>query len=946
MGRPYFLLLFMILLSLFSLSSQSTSINDQSHFFTLMKESLSGHSLSRWNIFSENSFCNYTGIVCDKYGHVVKIDISTWSLTGRFPDEVCSYMPKLRILRVSHNDIHGPFPSGIINCSLLEELNMSSLYLTGTLPNFTPMRSLRVLDMSYNLFTGEFPISITNLTNLEVLNFNENGGFNLWKLPEDISRLKKLKNMILSTCMVHGQIPPSIGDMDSLEDLELSGNFLEGRIPVEIGKLQNLQQLELYYNYHLSGEIPDELGNLTQLIDLDISVNQLTGKIPESLCRLPNLQVLQLYNNSLSGEIPSAIGNSTSLTILSLYDNFLTGKVPSNLGASTNFIALDLSENCLSGELPREVCKGGKLLYFCVLQNLFSGPLPENYATCSSLLRFRVSYNHLQGSIPEGLLALPHVSIIDLGYNLLDGQIANSIGNAKNLSELLIQSNRISGGLPPEISQAGNLVKIDLSKNFLSGPIPPEIGNLRRLNLLLLQDNKLNSSLPKSLSFLKSLNVLDLSNNHLTGTIPESICDLLPNSINFSNNRFSGPIPSSLIKGGLEDSLLENAGLCVTVYVNSSGTHFPVCSRTYSRKRLNCIWVIGVSILVVILVGLVLFLRSFSRERETKEHDETLSSTSFLYDIKRFHKTTFDEREIIEALVPKNIVGHGGSGTVYKIELSNGQTVAVKKLWTQKTKNPTMEDQMLIDKELKSEVQTLGSIRHKNIVKLFSYFSSLDLNLLVYEYMPKGNLWEALHSGRTPLDWPTRHSIALGVAQGLAYLHHDLLPPIIHRDIKSTNILLSADYQPKVADFGVAKVLQAGGKDSTTTVVAGTYGYLAPEYAYTSRATTKCDIYSFGVVLMELITGKKPVEAEFGESKNILYWVSCKVETKEGAKEVLDKRLSGLFRDEMLRVLGISIRCTCRTPALRPSMNEVVQLLIESDPCRFDSCNLSNKIKD
>ncbi|XP_010271555.1 PREDICTED: receptor-like protein kinase HSL1 [Nelumbo nucifera] len=944
MGAQFLLYLIMLFLSLSNLSSHAT-IENQSHFFTLMKQSLSGKSLSSWDvaIAGERPYCNYTGIGCNDEGYIVEIDVSRWSLSGHFPANVCHYLPQLRILRLGHNNLHGNFPAGINNCSLLEDLNMTYSSLTGTLPDFSPMKSLKRLDLSYNLFTGDFPMSITNLTNLEWLNFNENGGFNLWQLPEEITRLTKLKTMILSTCMVHGRIPASIGNMTSLVDLELCGNFLVGRIPPELGKLKNLRQLELYYN-QLVGEIPEELGNLTQLIDVDMSVNLLVGKIPESLCKLPSLRVLQLYNNSLTGEIPSIIGNSSTLKILSLYDNFLTGKVPTNLGESSDLTALDLSENHLSGDFPPNICKGGKLLYFLVLDNLFTGRLPATYGKCKSLLRFRVSSNFLEGPIPEDLLGLPHASIIDLGFNRFSGAIAKTIGNGKNLSELFIQHNMISGVLPPEISQASNLVKIDLSNNLLRGAIPPEIGNLRKLNLLLLQDNKFSSSIPKTLSSLKSLNVLDLSNNLLTGSIPESICELLPNSINFSNNRLSGPVPLSLIKGGLVESLSGNPGLCVSIYLNTSDSDFPVCPQIYSRKRLNCIWVIGASGIVVI-IGAVLFLKRWLRkETEILEQDEILVWSSS--HVQNFHKINFDQREIVEALVDKNIVGHGGSGTVYKIELSNGKTVAVKKLWSRKVKDSASEEQLFLDKELKTEVETLGSIRHMNIVKLYCYFSSSHSNLLVYEYMPNGNLWDALHRGRDRdfLDWPTRHRIALGVAQGLAYLHHDLSPHIIHRDIKSTNILLSADYQPKVADFGVAKVLQArGGKDSTTTVIAGTYGYIAPEYAYSSKATVKCDVYSFGVVLMELITGKKPVEPEFGESKNIIYWVSCKVETKEGAMEVLDKRLVGLFMEEMIQVLRIAIRCTCRVPALRPTMNEVVQLLIEADPYRFDSCKSSNK---
>ncbi|XWS24034.1 hypothetical protein CRYUN_Cryun28dG0066600 [Craigia yunnanensis] len=939
---PKAIFLLLVLLRFVFYPSQARR-QDQSQFFTIMKASLSGKALSDWDVSGGKTYCNFTGVSCNDQGYVKSVNLSGWSLSGNFPTDVCSYLPELRVLDISRNNLHGNFLNGIVNCSLVEKFNMSSIHLRTTLPDFSKMTSLRVLDLSYNLFTGDFPMSITNLTNLEVFYFNENGELSLWKLPENISRLTKLRVMVFTTCMLYGRIPASIGNMTSLVDLELSGNFLSGQIPLELGLLKNLQQLELYYNQHLSGTIPEELGNLTELRDLDMSVNRLSGSIPESICRLPKLRVLQLYNNSLTGEIPGVFADSTTLTTLSLYGNFLSGQLPQNMGQSSPMVILDLSENNLSGPLPTEVCRGGKLLYLLVLDNKFSGKLPESYANCKSLIRFRVSNNYLEGSIPEGLLGLPHVSIIDLADNNFTGSFPNSVENARNLSELFMQNNKMSGVLPPEISRAINLVKIDLSNNLLSGSIPSEIGNLKNLNLLILQGNKLSSSIPSSLSLLKSLNVLDLSNNRLTGNIPESLIELLPNSVNFSNNELSGPIPLSLIKGGLVESFSGNPGLCVPVHVQN----FPICSHIYKQKKLNSMWATIISV-IVITIGALLFLkRRFSKQRAVMEHDETLSSSFFSYDVKSFHRICFDQHEILEAMVDKNIVGHGGSGTVYRIELRSGEVVAVKKLWSRTAKDSASEDQLIFDKGLKTEVETLGSIRHKNIVKLYSYFSNFDCNLLVYEYMPNGNLWDALHKGRLLLDWPIRHQIALGVAQGLAYLHHDLLPSIIHRDIKSTNILLDVNYQPNVADFGIAKVLQArGGKDSTTTVIAGTYGYLAPECAYSNKATTKCDVYSFGVVLMELITGKKPVETDFGENKNIVYWVSTKLDTKEGVMEALDKQLSGSFRDEMIQVLRIAMRCTSRNPSQRPTMNEVVQLLIEADPCRLDSCKLSNKTKE
>ncbi|XP_050206652.1 receptor protein-tyrosine kinase CEPR1 [Mercurialis annua] len=935
--------IFFLFLSLTSLPYPLEAVDtNQSHFFSLLKASLSGNALSDWEFSGGKSCCNFNGVTCNSQGYVEELDMSGWSVSGRFPDGICSYLPELRVIRLAHNRLSGDFLHSFVNCSFLEELNVSFLNLTGKLPDFSPLKSLRVLDVSYNVL-GDFPMSVTHLTNLETLNFNENVELNLWQLPENISGLTKLKLMILTTCNLYGPIPATIGNMTSLIDLELSGNFLTGPIPPEIGLLKNLKQLELYYNYHLSGKIPEELGNLTELVDLDMSVNKLTGNIPESVCRLPKLEVLQLYNNSLTGEIPSAIAKSTTLRILSVYDNYLTGEVPKNLGQLSNMVVLDLSENRLSGPLPTEICNRGKLLYFLVLDNMFSGEIPDSYGKCKTLIRFRVSHNRLKGSIPDGLLGLPHVSIVDLSFNNLTGSIANTIGRARNLSELFLQSNKISGVLPLEISGAINLVKIDVSNNLLSGPVPSQFGYLTKLNLLMLQGNKLNSSIPNSLSFLKNLNVLDLSNNLLTGNVPESLSVLLPNFINFANNRLSGPIPLSLIKSGQLDSFSGNPGLCVPVYV-SSGQNFPICSQKYNRKRLNSIWVIGISV-VFLIIGALLFLkRKLSNDRLT-ELDETQSSSFFSYEMKSFHRISFNQQEILQGMIEKNRVGQGGSGMVYKIEFSTGEVVAVKRLWSKRSKESATDDELLPDKGLKAEVETLGSIRHKNIVKLYCYFSSFDCSLLVYEYMPNGNLRDALDNNWIHLDWPTRHQIALGVAQGLGYLHHDLLTPIIHRDIKSTNILLDINYQAKVADFGIAKILQARGKDSTSTLVAGTYGYIAPEYAYSSKATTKCDVYSFGVVLMELISGKKPIDESFGENKNIVNWVSTKLDTKEEVMEILDKRLSGSFRNEMIQLLRIAIRCTSKTPAPRPTMSEVVQLLIEADPCRFDSTKSSNKTK-
>jgi len=240
-------------------------------------------------------------------------------------------------------------------------------------------------------------------------------------------------------------------------------------------------------------------------------------------------------------------------------------------------------------------------------------------------------------------------------------------------------------------------------------------------------------------------------------------------------------------------------------------------------------------------------------------------------------------------------------------------------------------------KEFDSEVQTLSSIRHVNVVKLYCSITSEDSSLLVYEFLPNGSLWDQLHSCRkTELDWETRHEIAVGAAKGLEYLHHGYERPVIHRDVKSSNILLDEFLKPRIADFGLAKIVQAanGGRDSTH-VIAGTHGYIAPEYGYTYKVNEKSDVYSFGVVLMELVTGKKPIEPEYGENKDIVSWICSKLKDRESILSVVDSRIPEAFKEDAIKVLKIAILCTAALPALRPTMRNVVQMLEEAAPYKL-----------
>ncbi|GLJ17334.1 hypothetical protein SUGI_0300990, partial [Cryptomeria japonica] len=860
----------------------------------------------------------------------------------------------------------------IMNCTKLQSLNLTKNSFSGTLPDFSPLKSLQILDVTNNNFTGEFPASVGNLAELTSLNLAGNQ-FRPGKIPQQLMNLKKLEVLYLADCNLVGEIPSFIFNFTDLVLLDLSCNSLEGSIPKVISKLSKLYQLELYKN-NLTGNIPPELGNLTALKYFDASKNMLSGNLPEEVGNLRNLVSFQVYMNQLSGQIPETFGDFPYLEGLSLYTNNFTGQLPQKLGSLSNFKFIDVSGNKFTGPLPKDICRGGNLQYFLVLDNLFTGELPNSYEDCKSLIRFRVNINNLTGRVPKGIWGLPNANIIDLSFNNFDGELGPEISNAKKLTEFYINNNQFSGILVSEIGMASQLFKVEVQNNQFTGSIPQEISSLRNLNELYLQgnmfegsippeiglctslvvinlaENHLSGLIPDSLGSIVGLNSLNLSNNHLHGSIPNSLGTLKLSFVDFSNNHLSGPVPNSLVSNINSERFSENPGLCVKS--SRSNSHLlHTCKSSHLTKESRKIifisgFIVGIAMLILV-IGLVLLWQKCHQNRD-ESRDKKGGNTHWKF--KSFHKISFTEKDISEALLKEeNIIGSGGSGKVYRVDLQNNVTVAVKWLCPVDINSFKQND---INNQMNAEVDVLGMVRHKNIVRLYCSLSNGKSNLLVYEYMENGNLFDALHKVYTEnaskgsglhLDWPTRYKIALGAAHGLAYLHHDCLPTIVHRDIKSTNILLDDDYEARIADFGIAKFLQAGGGKDPTTVFAGTYGYIAPECAYTFEVTEKSDIYSFGVVLLELVTGKQPVEPEFGDSKHIVFWISQKICSQQGPFEVLDSRISKYFEEEMIKVLKIAVRCTFEVPTLRPSMREVVQMLLEADPCSSSNSSSSSK---
>lgn len=575
-------------------------------------------------------------------------------------------------------------------------------------------------------------------------------------------------------------------------------------------------------------------------------MNHLTGRIPDELCSLP-LESLNLYENRFEGELPASIADSENLYELRLFGNRLTGRLPANLGKNSQLRWLDVSSNQFWGPIPATLCDKGALEELLVIYNLFSGEIPASLGTCQSLTRVRLGFNRLSGEVPAGIWGLPRVYLLELVDNSFSGSIARTIAGAGNLSLLILSKNNFSGTIPDEVGWLENLVEFSASDNKFRGSLPDSIVNLGQLGILDFHNNRLSGELPKGIRSWKKLNdlnlanneiggkipdeigglsvlnFLDLSSNRFSGKVPHGLQNLKLNQLNLSYNRLTGELPPLLAKVMYRSSFLGNPGLC--------GDLKGLCDGRGEAKSVGYVWLLRAIFVVATLVFLVGVVWFYFRYKNFQDAKRAIDKSKWT--LMSFHKLGFSEDEILNCLDEDNVIGSGSSGKVYKVVLSSGEVVAVKKIWggvRKEVESGDVEKGRVQDNAFDAEVETLGKIRHKNIVKLWCCCTTRDCKLLVYEYMPNGSLGDLLHSSKGGLlDWPTRCKIAVDSAEGLSYLHHDCVPAIVHRDVKSNNILLDGDYGARVADFGVAKAVETTAKGTKSmSVIAGSCGYIAP----------------------------------------------------------------------------------------------------------------------
>ncbi|PUZ75073.1 hypothetical protein GQ55_1G119300 [Panicum hallii var. hallii] len=986
MAEPTFLALLLITLFLTS-DSDAAQPNDAElrTLLTIERDWGNPTALSGWNNNNSNTtasasftHCEWAGVTCNDNGQVIALAFQNFNLSHPIPASICS-LKNLAYLDLSYNNLTGDFPAAALHgCSSLQYLDLSNNFFSGVLPTDINKLSLSMehLNLSCNGFSGSVPLAIAqfpklkslvldtnsfngsyrgsaigNLTKLETLTLATNP-FSPGPIPVEFGKLKNLKILWLSDMNLTGGIPDRLSSLTELTTLALYDNKLGGEIPAWVWKLQKLEVLYLYDNSFTGGIGPGVTA--VSMRQLDLSANWLTGTIPNAIGKMKNLTLLYLYYNEFTGVIPSSIGLLPNLVDIRLFNNRLSGPLPPELGKHSPLGNLEVSDNFLTGEVPGTLCSNKKLYDIVLFNNNFSGVFPPFLEACDTLDNIMLQDNHFTGEFPEKVWsAFPKLTTVKIQNNNFTGFLPSTLSS--NLTRIEIGNNRFSGAIPESatglrwfyaesnwfshvpanMTKLANLIDLNLAGNQISGSIPTSMGALERLNYLNLSSNQITGAIPAEIGLLPMLIVLDLSKNQLTGGIPEDFTNNNHFSfLNLSYNQLTGEVPASLQIPAYYVSFLDNPGLCVE---SSSALPLQTCSGGGGRhSRRKIILSVGISSFalfgfVAAGVGCIMHWRKKGRQDVTS------------WKMTPFRALDFTEHDVLSNIREENLIGRGGSGKVYRIHLGSQKsaakdggdeagghpTVAVKKIG-----NAGKADANL-DKEFEAEVASLGGLRHGNIVDLLCCISGGDdTKLLVYEYMENGSLDRWLHRRRKrgpPLGWPTRLSIAVDVARGLSYMHHGFTRPVIHRDVKCSNILLDRGFGAKIADFGLARILARAGESEPTSGICGTFGYIAPEYVSRAKVSEKVDVYSFGVVLLELATGRGPEDGGTESGSCLVKWASKRYKSSEPcADQLVDGEiLDPAYLDDMVAVLELGVACTGEDPSSRPPMSEVLRRLLQ-----------------